>query len=144
MEDWQRVDNMGLSQALWEMRAPSRFTAPTPALASLAAELEVIRRTDPLTLLRELNTALNQAIAYLPETTRVDSPIDEAILQRSGVCQDYTHIMLALVRNYLRIPCRYVSGYLYHHQADRSVAGATHATKKQTLVGCSIHPHMPV
>ena len=35
--------------------------------------------------------------------------------------------MLALVRNYLRIPCRYVSGYLYHLRADRSADGASHA-----------------
>lgn len=127
MDDWQRLDDMSLSHMLWEMRAPSRFTAPTPALAHLAAELEVGRRADPLTVLRELNTALNRLITYVPETTHVDSPIDDAILQRSGVCQDYAHIMLALVRNHLRIPCRYVSGYLYHRQADRSVAGATHA-----------------
>ncbi len=35
--------------------------------------------------------------------------------------------MLALVRNYLHIPCRYVSGYLYHRRDDRSADGATHA-----------------
>jgi transglutaminase-like putative cysteine protease len=36
--------------------------------------------------------------------------------------------MIALVRN-LQIPCRYVSGYLYHRTGDpdRSVEGATHA-----------------
>ncbi len=37
--------------------------------------------------------------------------------------------MTALVRSKLRIPCRYVSGYLYHgheHQ-DRSIASQTHA-----------------
>ena len=35
--------------------------------------------------------------------------------------------MLALVRSYLRIPGRYVSGYLYHRRDDRSADGATHA-----------------
>ncbi len=37
--------------------------------------------------------------------------------------------MTTLVRSKLRIPCRYVSGYLYHGQSDhdRSVASATHA-----------------
>jgi transglutaminase-like putative cysteine protease len=44
------------------------------------------------------------------------------------VCQDYAHIMIALARE-LRIPCRYVSGYLHHSadHADRSSDGATHA-----------------
>jgi hypothetical protein len=83
--------------------------------------------SDPLTVLRTLNTQLNAIFEYTPAATRVDSPIDEAIRQRSGVCQDYAHVMLALVRTYLRIPCRYVSGYLYHRQDDQSTADATHA-----------------
>jgi transglutaminase-like putative cysteine protease len=38
------------------------------------------------------------------------------------------HIMIALVRH-VGIPCRYVSGYLYHGREDhdRSTASATHA-----------------
>jgi transglutaminase-like putative cysteine protease len=58
----------------------------------------------------------------------VDSPIDEALESRQGVCQDFAHIMIALVRQ-LKIPCRYVSGYLFHADSakDRSPAGATHA-----------------
>ncbi len=64
----------------------------------------------------------------MPKSTKVDSPIDEAIQNRQGVCQDFAHIMIALVRS-LRIPCRYVSGYLYRRSQDhdRSVADATHA-----------------
>jgi transglutaminase-like putative cysteine protease len=71
---------------------------------------------------------LFERLTYSPQSTRVDSPIDEALESRKGVCQDFTHIMIALVRQ-LGIPCRYVSGYL-HHQADgvvRSADGATHA-----------------
>ena len=58
----------------------------------------------------------------------MDSPIDEAIKSRQGVCQDFAHIMIALVRR-LKIPCRYVSGYLYRsaQSHDRSVVDATHA-----------------
>ena len=60
--------------------------------------------------------------------TRVDSPIDVALENRQGVCQDYTHIMIAMVRA-LGIPCRYVSGYLFHRaqSLDRSAADASHA-----------------
>jgi transglutaminase-like putative cysteine protease len=44
------------------------------------------------------------------------------------VCQDFAHIMIALVRR-LGVPCRYVSGYLFHRveDHDRSSDGATHA-----------------
>ena len=41
----------------------------------------------------------------------MDTPIDEALEARRGVCQDFAHIALALARAH-GIPCRYVSGYL--------------------------------
>jgi transglutaminase-like putative cysteine protease len=58
----------------------------------------------------------------------VDSPIEHAIETRKGVCQDFTHIMISLVRH-VKIPCRYVSGYVHPRQKhpDRSSDGATHA-----------------
>lgn len=125
--DWQRINAILIDGDLWEWLAPTASTSDTACLAELARELGVERRGDPLSLLQELNTALYQTFAYDAESTRVDSPIDEAITKRRGVCQDFTHIMLALVRNYLQMPCRYVSGYLYHRRADRSSASATHA-----------------
>ena len=45
---------------------------------------------------------------YSPKSTRVDSPIDEALETRKGVCQDFAHIFLSLIRT-LGIPARYVS-----------------------------------
>ena len=65
---------------------------------------------------------------YSPRSTRVDSPIDEALEARKGVCQDFAHIFLSLVRP-LGIPARYVSGYLFQTAGsqDRSTDGATHA-----------------
>jgi len=110
------------------MLLPSEFAEPTPLLLDLANQLEVCRRDDPLSLLRELNQKLYDWFEYVPKSTKVDSPIDEAIKSRQGVCQDFAHIMIALVRS-LRIPCRYVSGYLYRRAQDhdRSVVDATHA-----------------
>ena len=48
-----------------------------------------------------------ERFSYSPQTTRVDSPIDDALGARTGVCQDFAHIMIALVRG-LGVPCRYV------------------------------------
>jgi transglutaminase-like putative cysteine protease len=126
-EAWAQIDAVTATGEHWEMLTPSQFTSRTERLDALAAELDVTRRRDPLSLLYELNSNLNRAFAYDAASTNVDSPIDEALKHRRGVCQDLTHIMLALVRNYLHIPCRYISGYLYHRRDDRSVDGATHA-----------------
>jgi transglutaminase-like putative cysteine protease len=125
---WDELDSMVAEGDYWEMLLPSEFACPTPALEKLAAELRIQRRDDPLMLLLELNKQLYDHFNYSPSTTRVDSPIDEAIESRQGVCQDFAHIMITLVRQ-LGIPCRYVSGYLYHRQQDRdrSTSDATHA-----------------
>jgi transglutaminase-like putative cysteine protease len=130
---WQRLREQLASGDFWEMLSPSQFAHWTAQTEEFARELGVPDRDqalhrDPLELLRELNTALPREIAYAPKTTRVDSPADEALRNRQGVCQDYAHIMIALVRR-MGIPCRYVSGYLFH-RADgktRSTEGATHA-----------------
>ena len=125
---WDELDELVSHGDYWEMLLPSQFAHPTEMLHRLRHELHLERRGEPLALLKELNTAIYENFEYVPNTTRVDSPIDDALQSRQGVCQDFAHIMIALVRK-LRIPCRYVSGYLYHgdKSSDRSPAGASHA-----------------
>ena len=127
-EAWGALDDLTRSDEYWDVLVPSRFTQPTELLQALARELRVERRADPLTTLRELNAALHDAFSYDQNSTDVYSPIDDALTSRQGVCQDFAHIMIALIRG-LGIPCRYVSGYLYHRSQDhdRSARDATHA-----------------
>ena len=49
-------------------------------------------------MLRELNTGLYHWFDYVPKSTRVDSPIEDALRERKGVCQDFAHVMLAHTR----------------------------------------------
>ena len=127
-EAWDALDALIEGGDNWDMLMPSHFARPTPALLDFARELDLKRRDDPLTLLRGLNAAIYNAFDYVPQSTSADSPIDEALQARRGVCQDYAHVMIALVRQ-LRVPCRYVSGYLFHRveYQDRSAQDATHA-----------------
>jgi len=127
-EAWGDLDALIEGGDYWDMLMPSHFARPTDALREFARELDVRRRDDPLTVLRELNTAIYNAFDYVPQSTSVDSPIDEALNTRKGVCQDYSNIMIALARE-IRVPCRYVSGYLFHRVEynDRSAQDATHA-----------------
>ncbi|ADV84070.1 transglutaminase family protein [Terriglobus saanensis] len=125
---WAEVDAMVQEGDFWEMLLPSEFTASTPALEELANKLDIRRRDDPLMVLHDLNEKLYKYFDYVPKSTKVDSPIDVALENKAGVCQDFAHVMIALVRSRLRIPCRYVSGYLFHsNEKDRSVNSATHA-----------------
>ncbi|HEV2580899.1 MAG TPA: transglutaminase family protein [Ktedonobacteraceae bacterium] len=127
---WQELDTLTAKDEYWDTLMPSHYATPSLLLDELAQELEVGRRADPLTTLRELNSALYDAFDWVPTATQVDSPIDEALRMRKGVCQDFAHIMITLVRQ-LRIPCRYVSGYLIQHgqleRAERAANDAMHA-----------------
>jgi transglutaminase-like putative cysteine protease len=126
--EWADLDQLIAGENHWEMLLPSQFAQSSERLEELAGELGFERRGNPLELLGRLNTAIYEAFSYVPNSTKVDSPIDEALRSRQGVCQDFAHIMIALVRR-LRIPCRYVSGYLCHGSSskDRSPESASHA-----------------
>jgi len=60
-------------------------------------------------------------LKYEPHSTHVHTHMRDVIAQNRGVCQDYAHLMIGLCRS-LRIPARYVSGYL-----ATETASATHA-----------------
>jgi transglutaminase-like putative cysteine protease len=125
---WAAMDELNQSCEYWDYLWPSEYALETEPLIELSRELKVERRGDPLSLLKEINAAIFGGFDYAPQTTSVDSPINDALRARKGVCQDFAHIMIALARG-LRIPCRYVSGYLFHETGghDRSASDATHA-----------------
>ena len=125
---WQALDVLVTEGDYSEMLLPSTFVQLTPALLELATKLNIVRRDDPMMLVHELSKSLYEYFEYTPRSTRVDSPIDEAIASRQGVCQDFAHTMIALLRH-VGIPARYVSGYLYRgsEDHDRSLPDASHA-----------------
>lgn len=125
---WETLDRRTASGEFWDVLNASAFAQPTPRLHALADEMALRRGVDPITTLRQVMADLYTRFEYRPKSTRVDSPIDDALSTRQGVCQDFAHIMIALVRQ-LRIPCRYVSGYLFQpgDTPTRSMDGATHA-----------------
>lgn len=71
--------------------------------------------TDPsataLATVQALGAALYAEMAFDAGATTVDTDPAEAFRQRHGVCQDFSHVMIACLRG-LGIPAGYVSGYL--------------------------------
>ena len=61
--------------------------------------------------LADLSRRIYRDFAYDPKATEIGTPVEEFFRKRRGVCQDYSHLMLAVLRS-LGIPARYVSGYL--------------------------------
>ncbi len=60
---------------------------------------------------RDLMTRIHNELRYEPASTDVNTPAQQALAQRAGVCQDFAHIMIACLRA-MGLPARYVSGYL--------------------------------
>lgn len=76
---------------------------------------QAVRRSAPAGVLGplvwSLSLALHGLFQYVPGATDVGTIASDALAARRGVCQDYTHVMLAALR-ILGIPARYTSGYL--------------------------------
>ena len=135
-DTWADLDALVQKGEYWELMLPSTFACPTQLLTQFACELDLMRRGTPLELVLEIMQGIHEKFAYVPNSTAVDSPIDLALSEKKGVCQDFAHIMIALVRN-VGIPCRYVSGYLFHASGDQGVTaeGASHAWVEALLPG---------
>ncbi len=59
----------------------------------------------------DLMRRLHADFAFHSASTEVETPLIEAFEQRSGVCQDFAHLMIGMLRM-LGLAARYVSGYL--------------------------------
>jgi len=127
-DSWDAVDTLHRSGEHLDWLLPSQFATPTAALQQFSLAIGFGRTADPLTVVRTLASTLFSQLSYEPSRTRVDSPIDEALRGRAGVCQDFAHIMIALVRG-VGVPCRYVSGYIAPRESEQDRAGdsMTHA-----------------
>jgi transglutaminase-like putative cysteine protease len=64
-----------------------------------------------LEYVEKLGRALHKDMVFNPDATNVDTRAIEAFRDRQGVCQDFSHIMIAALRG-LGIPAGYVSGFL--------------------------------
>lgn len=64
--------------------------------------------------------------SYKQGITNIETPIEDIWKLKAGVCQDFAHILLAILRIY-GIPARYVSGYICPKETGVRGEGATHA-----------------
>lgn len=72
--------------------------------------------------------AVRERMTYTPGVTSVFTTAAEAWAEGHGVCQDFSHVMLSLLRT-VGIPARYVSGYLHTEDEaiGQEVVGESHA-----------------
>lgn len=59
----------------------------------------------------DLMLRINREFTYDPAATNVTTPVEQVFRQQRGVCQDFAHLMISMLRS-LGLAARYVSGYL--------------------------------
>jgi len=88
---------------------PVRYVQKLQPILDKLAPCAAMRVVDiAMTVSRYIKTTF----AYAKAVTSASSPIDDVLERGKGVCQDFAHLMIAILRNY-GIPARYVSGYLH-------------------------------
>jgi transglutaminase-like putative cysteine protease len=84
-----------------------------PEFAAYALESFTPQRSLMESLL-DLTARIHSDFRFDPKVTNVRTTTDEVFRKRRGVCQDFAHFQIACLRS-LRLPARYVSGYLRTH-----------------------------
>ncbi|MDO9414924.1 transglutaminase family protein [Pararhizobium sp.] len=85
-----------------------------------------------LSRMHALMALISEQVAYRPGETGTETTAEEALEQKSGVCQDHAHIFIGAAR-LMGIPARYVSGYLM--MEDTTEQAASHAWGEAHLTG---------
>ncbi len=131
MGEWDRLRSDFIQGECFDFLRPHGYARRTAALTRFteAKGIDALRRLDPLSAARRLSEVIYESFEYEAGVTEADSPIDHALNEGRGVCQDFAHIMIAICRDW-GLPARYVSGYLFTDRArthDRSDPDASHA-----------------
>jgi transglutaminase-like putative cysteine protease len=99
------------------------LTAPNDAVRAAAHDIRAAAASS-LEQAERAHDWTARSISYQVGVTGTRTPAAMALHLGGGVCQDFAHIMIALVRG-LGIPCRYVSGYVHldkRHEPSQSHA----------------------
>jgi len=108
------------------LSSTTRTSLPEKLHKELASK---ITSDDVDDLVQLVSTMVNDRVAYVPGSTHVTTTAYESWAQKTGVCQDLSHLMIGFLRGQ-GVPARYVSGYL-HPDSEASlgetVTGQSHA-----------------
>lgn len=105
------------NERCYDFTQPSTYVSGGPDVWRLALDAAA-DATDAWQVALALLHYVHREFVYEPASTHVHTTMSEVLRLRRGVCQDFAHVMLGLCRA-LKIPARYVSGYLYNGPADQ-------------------------
>lgn len=117
------------------LRGPTRHTEGLNPL------LDALRPSEGMPIAELMTNVAGYICAnfeYAKDVTLSSSPIDDTLQMGKGVCQDFAHLMIAIMRSF-GVPTRYISGYI-HRPEQESQSHAWCEVWLPELGWCGIDP----
>ncbi|WP_299286213.1 transglutaminase family protein [uncultured Mucilaginibacter sp.] len=124
LEQWEVLNQLKYQVPYINFLLPQPFKSQLEVVQVI--NQEKAREQTPLQLAKALSNFIYTNFEYKAGVTTVETTIDEAWELKSGVCQDFAHLLLVMTR-LAGIPARYVSGYICPNKNGMRGEGATHA-----------------
>jgi transglutaminase-like putative cysteine protease len=135
---WEDLQSTSYIDAAGEFALPWQDQPPIRGLDDLN---DALQTDSPLETLELLCDLVPDRFEYRPGATYVGSSVNDLLEMGAGVCQDFVHLSLVLLRR-RGIAARYVSGYLWAAPEDAgtdSLEVDTHAWLEALLPGTDGH-----
>jgi transglutaminase-like putative cysteine protease len=124
---WTEIAEQTATGDFAEFLSRTGRTTVDPVLEEQVRERTV--GADPREAADEIAAWVHGTMTYMPGATGVQTNAQESWDQKSGVCQDFSHLGIAMLRA-IGLPARYVSGYLFpdpEAEPGTAAVGESHA-----------------
>ncbi|MDF3338083.1 transglutaminase family protein [Mycolicibacterium septicum] len=120
LASWDDLRSEAVIDRFDEVLSPTHYTPDSKRIARVGQRIS--KDHDPFEAVCAVAQWVRSELDYVPGTTGVHSSGLDALREGKGVCQDFAHLSLIMLRS-MGIPSRYVSGYL--HPTREAVVGDT-------------------
>lgn len=124
-EDWNSIASSVENDIILYDYARKENIQKQNEIDQIIKELDFDNKS-PLQAVKDASAYIFQHYKYVKGITTIETTVDEIIALNSGVCQDFAHLLLQILRT-KKIPTRYVSGYICPNKNGMRGEGATHA-----------------
>ncbi|WKG01572.1 transglutaminase family protein [Mycolicibacterium sp. HK-90] len=117
---WDDLGTEAVFDRFDEVLSPTHYTPRSKRIERVGRR--IAKDHNPFEAVMAVAQWVRSELDYVPGTTGVHSSGLDALREGKGVCQDFAHLSLIMLRS-MGIPARYVSGYL--HPTREAVVGDT-------------------
>ena len=123
-DQWKHLQDLKYGINFFDFLRITSFESIADAQAALNKAIDPADK--PLKTALVLSEFVYSNFTYQKGVTNVETPVQDIWRLKAGVCQDFAHMLLVMLRMY-KIPARYVSGYVCPKETGVRGEGATHA-----------------